>query len=228
MSLETFGAELAVLTKAHIAKALTSVIERLEAIETRIGTVKDGAAGPPGPAGERGADGPQGAEGPAGIPGRDGLPGVQGPAGANGKDGTNGADGVHGKDGADGLRVEDLSADWNADTRVVTFRFVRDGAVLTEIALKLSGVQVFRGVFAGGRVYEPGDTVTFNGCQWCAQADTSVRPDEHTVEGRRDWLLCVKRGGDGKKGEPGAAGRDGKDGRAGRDLTQMDTAGRKW
>jgi Collagen triple helix repeat (20 copies) len=218
-SLEALGAELASATRSYVGRMLEGVTARLEAMDARLASVKDGAEGPPGP------------EGPAGMPGRDGLPGVPGPQGVpgfNGLDGKDGTNGHDGKDGADGLRLEDFDVAWSPETRTWTFQLCRDGAVLRERVVKAVGMQIFRGVYIPGKAYETGDTVTMNGCQWYAKHDTTTRPDEYSVEGKRDWVLCVKRGGDGKKGEPGAAGKDGANGRPGRDLTQMDATGRKW
>ena len=181
-----------------------------------------GAQGAPGPRGEKGdpgergeigqkgldgARGPEGPQGLQGIPGRDGLPGVQGPAGEKGLDGK------HGRDGIDGLRPDDFDFEINGETRELTIKFMREGTVLVERTKKLSGWQIYRGVYSPSATYERGDTVTYGGGQWTAKETTSVRPDEHSPDGKRAWQLSVMRGREGKPGPEGKKGLDGKSGK---------------
>jgi hypothetical protein len=82
--------------------------------------------------------------------------------------------------------------------------------------------QIYQGVYVEGKAYERGDTVTWGGSQWCAKEATSAKPGA-ADQSSRAWVLCVKKGSDGK---PGPSGKDGAAGRNGRDLTTG--AGPKW
>lgn len=70
---------------------------RIEPLEQRIATLKDGEPGPPG---ERGIDGTIGPMGMPGEKGQDGQNGLNGKDGRDGVDGKDGRDGIDGKDGA--------------------------------------------------------------------------------------------------------------------------------
>ena len=164
--------------------------------------------------------------GPQGPPGRDGLNGKDGAEGRDGRDGAdglNGKDGVPGRDGKDGA-LEGLRVEWT-DER--TLRFVRaDGTVMPGSARRFPLV-LYRGIYDATRTYDEGDQVTCQGSTWIAKTTTTQRPDD-AGDGARDWTLCSKRGAVGPRGPEGKAGRDGKDGAPGRDLTSMDSTGRKW
>jgi hypothetical protein len=117
------------------------------------------------------------------VAGRDG---VDGKAGQDGKDGTAGAA------GAPGLGFEDVGCTLDADGRTLVIRFAR-GEQEANFKLALPAM-VYRGVYEAGRVYEPGDTVTFGGSAWVCGATTTERPGD----GAPGWTLAVKRGRDGK------------------------------
>lgn len=130
---KAFAGELALLTKAAIARAVDPLLERIEMLEKR-------AADTPmaGPAGKDGVDGKDGERGADGADGKDGLDGsgvsledvtpmvmdcvtkaaAALPAPQDGKDGADGKDGVDGADGAS-VSADDISelvasamADW--------------------------------------------------------------------------------------------------------------------
>jgi hypothetical protein len=84
----------------QIVKASSErLVARIEGLEQRMATVRDGKDGPKGPPGERGADGLHGKDG---APGLNGAMGLKGDKGDPGVDGAKGMDGLHGKDGAPG------------------------------------------------------------------------------------------------------------------------------
>ncbi len=175
----------------------------------------NGADGAPGVNGKDGAMGVEGKAGPDGAPGRDGRDGKDGAPGLHGRDG---APGLNGKDGAPGLSLDDFDFDFDPETRSQTIKFVRDGKVIAERTTKLRGYPMPRGVYEAGKSYEWGDIVTWDGSWWSATAETKDRPGN----GATAWKMAVKHGEKGAVGPKGESGRDGKD------LTQMDTSGRKW
>jgi len=105
-----------------------------------------------------------------------------------------GRDGVDGKGepGQDGVGFDDLDVVHDGE-RGFTFRFVK-GERVVEKQFSLP-VVLDRGVYAGGKAYEPGDGVTFGGSFWIATEATDEQPG--TGKGFR---LAVKRGRDGKDG----------------------------
>lgn len=181
-----------------------------------------GERGLPGEPGPVGAVGPQGETGPPGIPGRDGLPGVTGPVGEKGRDGIDGKDGRH---GIDGLGIEDFDIQYDGE-RTVTF--VWANAQQSKTKSFVLPMPLDRGVYQHEREYLRGDAVSYNGSSWIAQTTTKGAVPGGPTEASRAWRLAVKAGRDGRQGPPGQKGADGKDGAPGRDLTQMDTQGRKW
>jgi hypothetical protein len=58
---------------------------------------------------------------------------------------------------------------------------------------------IYRGIWREG-LFEKGDTVTWNGSLWIAEKDTNIKPGEKDS----GWRLSVKKGQDGKGGEPPA------------------------
>lgn len=178
-----------------------------------------GERGEPGPAGDTG---PQGERGLQGLQGERGEPGQKGDPGLNGKDGLdavefmidlrgnliatlsngttkdlgriNGNDGKDGADGSDGLGFDDLSVLHDGE-RSFTFRFSK-GDEIKDFQFKLPFV-LDKGTYKAGTTYERGDGVSWAGCFWIAQSDTSEKPD--TGQG---WRLAVKRGRDGKDAPP--------------------------
>jgi integrin beta 3 len=139
---------------------------------------------------------------------------------------VNGRDGLDGKDGRDGSdgTLENLKVVQSEDLRTVTLLYKDSGRPVDGGVLHFP-VVLDRGVFKSEAHYEAGDGVTWGGSFWIAQAETSgVKPGE----GATPWRLAIKAGRDGKPGRDGKDGPEGKQGPAGRDLTQMDSQGRKW
>ncbi|MGA8147277.1 MAG: hypothetical protein WB870_06845 [Gallionellaceae bacterium] len=60
-------------------------------------------------------------------------------------------------------------------------------------ALENQPTMRYRGVWAPGELYEPGDVVTLAGSAWHCWEQTKVRPGDNT-----DWQLAVKRGSNGR------------------------------
>jgi hypothetical protein len=83
-----------------------------------------------------------------------------------------------------------------------------------EIGTARFAVDLYRGVWAEGRTYEPGDSVTWAGSEWHCLATTTTKPGE----GSKAWTLKVKRGRDGKDGQDGPSGPPGP---AGKDWRQV-------
>lgn len=139
--------------------------------------------------------------------------------GEPGAPGRDGVAGLNGKDGRDGLSPDDLDWTFDAETRQLTVTLARDGVVLVSRTKQLLGVLMDRDVYDPHRAYVPGDVVTRDGLYWVAKESMQgITPGS----GASGWRLAVKHGERGKVGPEGAAGRDG------RDLTQVDSAGRKW
>lgn len=223
----------------QVEKAVGVFAARLTALEQRMATVRDGvdgqpgergekgdkgdagtaghdgADGAPGPQGEKGDPGERGPEGPAGRDGRDGQPGVpglQGEKGADGINGRDGADGKDGRDGADGLGFDDIEVEHDGE-RSFTLKFVRGERVKVFGAFTIPSV-LDRGVYRPDRGYAKGDGVSWDGCFWIAQKDTS---GEKPGQGATAWRLAVKRGSDGKQGPEGKPGPQGPQGPRGND-----------
>jgi hypothetical protein len=116
---------------------------------------------------------------------------------------------VNGKDGRDGLGIEDLTEELDADGRELLRRYWRDGQVVKEFRHR-SRAMLYRGTWRQ-KEYCAGDVTTYGGSCWVALVDTATKPESSS-----DWQLAVKRGQHGKDGkngsdgERGPAGRDGK------------------
>jgi hypothetical protein len=108
---------------------------------------------------------------------------VPGPAGRDGRDGTN---------GADGFSLGDLVITTQTD-RKVELAF-RRGDETTPIGAITLPVMLYKGVHQDGKLYERGDVTTWAGSMFHCQETTTAKPGE----GSRAWVLCVKRGRDGK------------------------------
>lgn len=134
--------------------------------------------------------------GPEGKPGRDGLPGVPGMPGETGPTGAAGRDGT----------LEQLQITYDG-RRTVTFTRA-NGDPITGGVLVFP-TPIFEGVFEESKTYDCHDVVQFGGSLWMAKERTSIKPDDHTVDGRRAWLLLVRRGRDGKQGPVGPKGAQG-------------------
>jgi Collagen triple helix repeat (20 copies) len=89
------------------------------------------------------------------------------------------------KDGIDGLSADDFSLD--SEARLLNCK--RDGIVVK--AFKIPYPQ-HKGVWHDGE-YEEGHLVTFGGSIWNATRDTDSKPGTDD-----SWLLCVKKGRDGR------------------------------
>lgn len=116
------------------------------------------------------------------------------------------------KDGVDGFGFDDLSVE-KTGKRTVTFSFVK-GDRVKEWPIVFKGMTFYEGAFVEGRAYEAGSQVQFGGHQWTAKEDTdgTVKPDEHTADGKRVWVMSVRRGRPGPIGPQGPVGPKGKDG----------------
>lgn len=187
-----------------------------------------GLQGEPGPAGADGLPGRAGIDGEAGKDGKDGRPGERGEKGDRGEVGEKGETGAEGraltiddvkdfldaglskwlldadrlyrkhvddfiaslpvpKDGIDGLPVESMA--WDQDTR--TAHFIRDGKSVHELKIP---VPKWMGVWGEGDEYELQMQVTFGGNVWiCVVDKTTAKPGTNA-----DWVLCVKKGRDGR------------------------------
>lgn len=204
--LERVAAVVIATVRAGLKAGLTTVLQRLEALEDRAEV-----PGPAGPAGPKGLNGP---EGPEGVPGRDGRDGISIP-GPTGETGAAGHDGANGRDGQDGS-LEQLAMTYDG---VRTFTFTREnGAPIRGGVIRVPFI-LDCGVYQSGTAYEQGDAVTFGGSLWIAQAATDAKPGD----GATPWRLAVKAGREGR------AGKDGKDGKAGKDGVDVNvTRGPKW
>jgi hypothetical protein len=100
------------------------------------------------------------------------------------------------KDGKDAFNLEDLSVEHDGDGNV-TLRFER-GELKKEFVLRLPRFKD-KGVYKDGETYREGDGVTYGGSFWLAQKDN---PEGKPDSGNGHWRLAVKRGRDGRDGEP--------------------------
>jgi hypothetical protein len=154
---------------------------------------------------EKGLDGQPGPQGPQGVPGRDGRDGA---AGLAGKDGVDGLAGKDGRDGLDGLGFDDMQVKLDADGRTVVFELTRaDGDKIQRKSFPITfPVVLDRGVYRADMQYEKGDSVTWAGALWIAQAKTM---DQKPGEGQTNWRLAVKAGREGRQGPAGPTGPQG-------------------
>ena len=126
--------------------------------------------------GHPGAKGDQGPVGERGITGERGLPGEQGPQGAQGPEGIPGVDGQDGERGLDGAMGE-------------------RGATGIQGPKGDPGKPglVWKGAYATGNQYAPGDAVELDGSSWIAQHPTNSRPQAGNV----DWHVLALKGAGG-------------------------------
>lgn len=123
-----------------------------------------------------------------------------------------GPQGKDGKDGADGLGWDNLSVAHDGE-RTFSFRMMR-GERVKDVGTFTVPVPIYRGVYAEGRTYEPGDTVTYGGGLFHCKKTTTLKPDGTTrdpstgesqgAQGKDFWTLAVRRGTDGKDGRDAA------------------------
>lgn len=91
------------------------------------------------------------------------------------------------KDGVDGVGFDDM--DLEISDEGAFFRFVK-GERVKRFPVPLI---IDRGVFKEGQPYRKGASVTWGGCIWIAQKDTTDKPGTSDA-----WRLSVKKGRDGK------------------------------
>lgn len=113
-----------------------------------------------------------------------------------------------------------------------TERSLDDGRVIERETIYTTGrrflrrietaAMLYRGVWRDSE-YSRGDTVTWDGSSWHANATTRAKPGTGP-----DWTMANKRGQNGKDGKDGQRGASGIEGRAGRDLTQLGHDGSKF
>lgn len=202
---KAFGAEMTEIVKGYVDKATAPLEKRIAELEARP-LPERGVKGDPGERGERGETGigvkdalidrsgvlvltlSDGTRRDLGvIVGKDGL---------DGQNGADGAPGEPGKDGRDGFGLEDFDVDKGDDGRTYILKFDQ-GDVRHEYELTFP-VPVYCGVFKAGDSYVPGDLVTWGGCLWHCDKETTGKPDAG------DWTLAVKKGRDGKDAKPDA------------------------
>ena len=68
---------------------------------------------------------------------------------------------------------------------------------IDELTRQVGDGMRYRGVYEPSRQYTAGDVVTFSGSAFYCKAVTSAKPEESAA----DWVLCVKRGRDGRDGK---------------------------
>lgn len=100
-----------------------------------------------------------------------------------------------GVDGKDGMGFDDLTADYDGD-RLLTLSLTR-GDEVKDFTLTLP-IPIYRGLYSVDKEYQLGDNTTWAGATWIAMKDSPVG-----VPGSEgsDWAQAVKRGDRGKKGE---------------------------
>src|SRR5262245_52393368 len=179
---------------AALHRELADIGPRLEALAAR-----EPVAGPPGRAGEKGDKGEAGKDGGGishAVIDRDGFLSLLCDNGRVLDVGTVvGKDGEPGKAGADGLGFDDLEV--VDEPMAVVFRFRRGEQVKEFRVGKPTLADLHKGVWKQGEKYSRGDGVTWGGSSWMALRETEARPGTAL-----DWLLIVKRGNDGKPGDP--------------------------
>ncbi|MGF6877371.1 hypothetical protein [Paraburkholderia sp. MM5477-R1] len=182
---------------------------------------KDGSDGTDGKDGHNGADGKDGHNGTDGKDGRDGRDGKDGRDGADGRDAAD-LDVLpaidFGRAYARGTVASHRGGLWRAHANtdgengwacivegINTFAIERDGERGIAFTIQFASgaqqnvtfafpVMLYRGVYVPGRIYEPGDVVTWAGSLWHCDAPTDAKPDTAPDA----WTLAVKRGRDGK------------------------------
>lgn len=117
-------------------------------------------------------------------------------------------DGKDGRDGIDGLGMDDMDEVLEDDGRTLV-RTYSNGQKTKVFRHKFS-VVLDRGVWVAGKAYQRGDSVSYDGSTFTAQADTTAQPGTST-----DWRLSAKRGREGKPGRNGKDGKMGPEGKPG-------------
>lgn len=174
---------------------------------------RDGERGADGLAGEKGLDGRDGRDGKDGSAGRDALQIDVLPAIQVERSYSKGTYASHegglwyalrttvGMDGwtciVDGIKALNVVPD-ESDPRVFRVDVAHTSGVKAHWHLHMP-VMIYRGVFKEGTDYQHGDTVTWGGSLWHCEEDTDTKPD---AVGSKAWVLCAKRGRDGKDARP--------------------------
>ena len=110
------------------------------------------------------------------------LPGPQGKQGIPGRDGL-------GFDAIETIDDEDYG-----------FKLVSGGQVVKECRWRKPVANIadaYRGIWNAGTDYRRGEAVTYGGSMFLAKADTTDKPEKSEA-----WVLCVKRGRDGRDVQP--------------------------
>ena len=188
-----------------------------------------GDQGEPGARGESGEKGLHGDTGPRGDDGRDGRDGKDGKDGRDGQNGRDAAEldilgsidfkrsyargtfaayqnglwwASRDTAGADGWRCifdgQTQTFERDGERGIAITATFASGAVTRTVFV--FPVPLYRGTYEEGRIYEPGDMVTWAGSVWHCDAPTTSKPDQS----HDSWTLAVKRGRDGRdlRGEP--------------------------
>jgi integrin beta 3 len=199
MNIEQLAADVFGKIAGHVAKQLSPIVERLEAVESR--QPEKGEKGDPG---ERGADGLNGSDGADGqsISIEEVEKSVSKFVDSWALDFERRAHGIleravdrlpkpaDGKDGRDGFGFDDMQMEFDGE-RGFSLKFMRGDQVRSfDFSLP---VPVYRGVYKEGESYSKCDTATWGGSVWIAQKDTNEKPGRSD-----DWQLMVKQGNEGK------------------------------
>lgn len=182
------------VVREYVDGAVKAFGDRLQAMEQRTGSVRDGKDGAPGAAGPTGEPGPPGPLGPVGEKGQDGAPGARGSDGEPGAAGPSGLEGPAGQDGRDGADAPPLTREALMDA-ILAMPDVLEAAVVKHLTANppRDGSDGLHGV-AGvdGKDGEPG------------------RDGVKGTDGAAG--LPGRDGSDGLHGKDGAPGRDGMNG----------------
>lgn len=92
----------------------------------------------------------------------------------------------------DGFGFEDMSVEYDG-RRSFTLKFVK-GEAVKEFTFKTPAM-IYQNVYQAGKMYEPGDVVTWAGAMWHCDKETDTKPGDEND----NWTLAVKRGRNGKE-----------------------------
>ncbi len=102
-----------------------------------------------------------------------------------------GPQGDPGPPGKDAIKVGDLKAAYDFDTRKLTLT-LQAGTETKSVDVVRTGKVIYRGVYKEGVDCDLGDMWTFGGSCWHCNAPTKDKPGS----GSKDWTLAVKQGRD--------------------------------
>ena len=199
-----------IAVKSFVDGAVGTVSKRMDALEIRMSSVKDGRDGVDGQKGADGIDGKDGSSGRDGVDGRNGVDGKDGERGKDGEKGLpgiDGADGNHGVNGADGINGRNGldGKDGSHGTNGIDGQKGADGLNGKDGKDGLNGKDGAAGI--NGKDADE-DAIT---ARIMLSLDEIVRKHVSLIPIPRD-------GRDGATGERGSAGEKGSDGRDGRDA----------